>query len=132
VRAGDQLGKIVAGDVLHHLAARLEEVATAGDGAEAKHMVASGAGLDATRAAGIDRDRAADRAGAIAAPEPARVHRLEGELLGVLVEQRGDLVDGRARPSLQHELGRLVHQDAGEARNVELGARLDRVAEAAL
>src|SRR5438270_804664 len=49
VGAGHQLGEVVAGDVLHHLAACLEDLATAADRLEAEEMVARGARLDAAR-----------------------------------------------------------------------------------
>ena len=71
-RAGEALGEVVAGDVLHHAPARLERLAAAGDGLDAEHMVARRARLDAARAAGVRRQHAADRAA------PARPRRRAG------------------------------------------------------
>ena len=51
-RAGEPLGEVVAGDVLHHAAAGLERLAAPGDGLDAEDMVARRARLDPARAAG--------------------------------------------------------------------------------
>ena len=68
VRAGEELHQVVAGDVLHHPAAGLDDLAAAGDGADADQAVAGGAGLDAARTGEIGRGDRADRRLARAMP----------------------------------------------------------------
>ena len=59
---GQHLAHVVAGDVLHHAAARLDGLGAAGHRGDAEEMVARGARLDAARAGKIGRDGAADGA----------------------------------------------------------------------
>ena len=66
--AGQQLAQVVAGDVLHHAAARLDGLGAAGHRGDAEEMVARGAGLDAARAGEIGGERAADACPAPASP----------------------------------------------------------------
>src|SRR3546814_17425214 len=47
VGAAEQLAEVIAGDVLHHAAARLEELAAAGSRDDAEEVVARGARLEA-------------------------------------------------------------------------------------
>ncbi len=82
--------------------------------------------------AGVDGDGAAERAGGVAAPQLGGIHRLEGELLVVLLQQLGDVGHRRAGPRGHHQLGGLVERDAGEAARVDLRRRLDRAPEPAL
>ena len=131
--AGQHLAHVVAGDVLHHAAARLDGLGAAGHRGDAEEMVARGAGLDAARAGQIGRDRAADGALAgRAAEQRAIVHRLEGELLVVLVQQRLDLGQRRAGFGREHQFFRLVQRDAGKPRQIERQVGLARPAEPAL
>jgi hypothetical protein len=53
-----KLGEVVAGDVLHHLAARLEGLAAAVDAAEAQQVIARRAGREAARAGEVAHHRA--------------------------------------------------------------------------
>ena len=91
-RAGEQLGEIVAGDVLHHPAARLEGLAAAVDAAEAQQVIARRTGREAARAGEVAHHRADQRALArLAAEQRAEIGRLEGQHLVALREQRLDL-----------------------------------------
>src|SRR5476649_773839 len=57
----DHLGKIVAGDVLHHLAAGLEGLATAVDAAEAQQVITRRTGGQTPRTGEISGERAYQR-----------------------------------------------------------------------
>ena len=116
-RAGQQLAEIVAGDVLHHAAARLEGLGAARHRREAEEMVARGAGLDPPRPRKVRRERAAERARVRGpAEDRAVIHRLEGELLALALDQRLDLGERRAGPGREHQLLRLVQRHAARAR----------------
>ena len=95
--AGERAAEIVAGDVLHHPAARPDRLAAAIDRLHAEHMIARRAREDAPAAGEIGGDHAADgglrRAEAEHGP---KVDRLEGELLVVLGEHLLDLGERRA------------------------------------
>ena len=60
--AGEQLAQIVAGDVLDHAPARLDQIAAPGHRLHAEEVVARGAGLDPARTGEIAGEHAADRA----------------------------------------------------------------------
>ena len=60
-RAGHQSRDVVAGDVLHHLAAEAQHAAVAGQHARAEHEVAQRTRPGARRAGESRRDRAAER-----------------------------------------------------------------------
>ena len=60
--AGDAARDVVAGDVLHHAATGLDQLAMTGDGAHAEQVVAGRARVDAARAGQIGRESRADRA----------------------------------------------------------------------
>ncbi len=60
---GEQFRQIVAGDVLHHAPAGLEDFAASRDRAHAEREIARRAGLDPPRPGEIDRERAAERRG---------------------------------------------------------------------
>ncbi len=125
--AGQELGQVVAGDVLDHPAAGLEQLAAAGYGADAEHMVAHRARLDPARPGQVAGDHAAQAgAGRRLAEQGAEIGGLEGELLLVLGELRLDLGERRAGLGRQHQLGRLVERDAGMADEAEILRRLDR------
>src|SRR3974390_1078201 len=88
-------------------------------------MIARGAGFDASRAGQIGGDHAAERSLAgLAAKQRAVVHRLEFELLIVLIEQRLDLAKRRASLGREHQLGRLVQPDTGKPGEAERDIRL--------
>ena len=131
--ASQKLAEVVAGNVLHHAAAGFERLAASGNRAEAKEMVAGGAGLDAPWAGEVRRECATDRA-AVGRNAQKRtiVHRLEGKLLTVSRDQRLDLGKRRARPRRQYELGGLVEGDSGKPGNVERGVPLRCAADHAL
>ena len=132
-RAGQQLAEIVAGDVLHHAAARLEGLGAARHRREAEEMIARGAGLDAPRPRKVRRERAAERARVRGpAEDRAVIHRLEGELLALALDQRLDLGERRAGPGREHQLLRLVQRHAGEPGQIERQIGLARAAERAL
>jgi hypothetical protein len=114
-RAGDELGEIIAGDVLHHAPARLHDLAASGDAVKAEKVIARRARLDAARPGRIDRDHAADRRGAGFTAEKQRmIHRLESELLPIGVEQRQDVAQRRAGAGREHQLLRFVERHARE------------------
>ena len=128
-----QLAEVVAGDVLHHPAAGLEDFAAAGHRGEAEEVVACGAGLDPARAGQVRRQRAADGAAAAAAAEDgAIVHRLEGELLALGGDERLDLGKRRTGVRREHQLRGLIERDAGERGEVERQIGLRRPADRAL
>jgi hypothetical protein len=108
-------------------------VIAARHGVDAEEVVARGAGLDAARAGEIACDDAADGAlpGLPAEHRPV-IHRLEGEFLVVLVQKLLDVGERRAGARRQHQFGRLVQRDAGQARQVERDVGLARPADGAL
>ena len=61
VRADEELGQVVAGHVLHDLAAAAHERAVGGDDRESDEEIAHGAVEMAPRAGGVGRDHAAER-----------------------------------------------------------------------
>src|SRR5579884_1869607 len=96
-------------------------------------MIARSAGLDAARPGEIGRDDAAEAALArCAAEQRTVVHRLETELLIVVVEQRLDFGERRAGFGRKHELGRLVERHTGQRGEVERQIGLTRPADGAL
>ena len=132
-RSGHELAQVVAGDVLDHAAARLEFLAAPGHRSEAEEMIARRARPDAARARQIGGEHAADRRLARRPPEQrAVVHRLEGELLRLRVEQVLDLGERRAGARREHQLLGLVKRDAGERGQIERRIDLRGPAERAL
>ena len=117
----EQLAEVVAGDVLHHLAAGLEAVAEARHRMRAEQMVARPARLDPARPGQPRADHAAD------GPEPGRpeqrrgIHRLEGELLVLGIDQRQHVGERCARLHRDDQFVRLVGGDGIERRQVEHG-----------
>ena len=90
--AGEQLAQIVAGDVLHHPPAGLDQIAAPGDRLDAEEVVARGPGLDPARAGQIAGKHAADGAApGLAAQQRSVVRRLECQLLVALGKARLDL-----------------------------------------
>jgi FAD/FMN-containing dehydrogenase len=131
--AGEQLAEVVAGDVLDHAAAGLDQVAAAGHRLHAEQVVARGAGLDAARAGEVAGERTADRAAAgRAAEQRAVVGGLEVEPLVVRGEARLDLGERCAAGGRHHQLLGLVQPDAGEALEGDRMRSGDRAAEGAL
>src|SRR5262249_61217868 len=111
--AGDELAQVVAGDILHHPAARLEGFAAARHRGKTEKMVACGAGLDPARAGEIGGERAADGAAASRALQNRPlVPRLEGELLPAPPPQRLHPPAPGPRPSPEHTLLPLRRRDA--------------------
>ena len=106
-----------------------------GDRRDAEEMVARRAGLQPARAGQIGGEHAAERAvfPAVAAEQRPVIHRLEGKLLVVVVEQLLDL--GERRPGLgrQHQLLRLVERrrrrgpDRSSVMSVWLGRPMPRL-----
>src|SRR5262249_21263049 len=116
-RAGDEPRDVVAGDVLHDTPAELEHAAAAVDQLHAEHEVAQRAGRSAPRAGEPRGDAAAERRG-------AEVRRLERQALAFLPEGGFHFSGRRAAARGQHQLARLVVDDAGVATRVEqLAAR---------
>ena len=131
--AGQELAEVVAGDVLDHAPAGLDQLAAAGHRLHAEQMVARRAGLDPPRPGEVARERAADRALARRPAEHgAVVGRLEGELLLVLGEQHLDRGKRRAGARRHHELRGLVERDPGEAIEAQHASGCDRPPERAL
>ena len=131
--AGKRAAEIVAGDVLHHPAARPDRLAAAVDRLHAEHMIAHRAGEDAPAAGEIGGDHPAD--GAL--PPPEAEHRpeidgLERHFLIVLGQRLLDLADRRAGPGHQHELARLIELNAGEVLGAQHRAILHRAPHLAL
>ena len=114
-RPRQQLAEIVAGDVLHHPAAGLETVAEAGHRMRAEEMIARAAGLDAAGTGEPRADHAADGAVAGRAQQRGSVHRLEGELLVLGIDQRLHVGERGPRLHRDDELVRLVGGDGIEA-----------------
>jgi hypothetical protein len=127
------LAHVVAGDVFHDAATRLDGFAAPGHRRDAEKMVARGARLDTARTGEIGRDGAAD--GALArrkAKQRAVIHRLEGELLVIFIEQGFDFGQRRTGAGGQHQFGRLIERDAGKPRQVERHVGLAGAADGAL
>ena len=124
--ARQQLAEVVAGDVLHHPPAGLEDLALAVDGKRAQEMVARRARLWAARAGEIAGQHAAQgplpRRPAV---ERAQIRRLEGQHLALFRQRLLDLGQARAGASGQHQLLRLIEADAGEMRQIETLAAVD-------
>ena len=80
-RAGQAASEVVAGDVLHHPAARLDISPRPLTAFDAEQMVARRAGKDAPAAGDVGGDHPADRAlaGAVA-KHGAEIDRLEGSI----------------------------------------------------
>jgi len=112
-RAGNEARHVVAGDVLHHLAAEAERLAAAVDQLYAEHEIAQRAGAGAPRAGQAGRDAAADRG------PGAEVGRLEGETLAVRLEPFFQFRKRSAAASRHHQLGRLIRDDAAIAASIE-------------
>ena len=86
------------GDVLHHAAAGLEDLAAAVDGAHAQQMVARRAGADAARAGDVGGEHAADRALAgLAADQRPELDGLERQHLAAVGEIGLDLAAAACR-----------------------------------
>ena len=130
--AGQQLGEIVAGDVLHHLAARLEGLAASVDAAEAQQVIARRTGRQPPRPGEISHD-GADQCPLPGFPAEQRpeVGRLEGQHLVALRQQRLDLADRRASTQRDHQLLRGVIDDAAQAGEIEDLAAAHRPSEGA-
>ena len=125
--------EIVAGDVLHHPSAGLDDLAPAIDRRHAENVIARRAGKDAPTARVIGGDHAADRGLARAVAEHGpKIDRLEGERLIALGEKLLDLADRRSGLDHEHELARLVKRNADQALGRDHGAGMHRAPELAL
>ncbi len=116
-RAAHQSRHVVAGDVLHHLAAESEQLAASVDAAHAEHEVA--------RRTGIGTPRAGHRAGDSAAERRRRraPRRLEAEHLPAGGQQRLDLGERRAGARGQHQFGGFPRDDAAVRGDVQASRR---------
>ena len=108
-RARHQLGQVIAGDVLHHLAAAGGDGAIRQNDGDADDEVANAAVAQAQRPAVIGRDHAADGC----ALRPQRVQR---KPLPVRGERALQLRDGDSGPDGDRHIAGRVLQDAVEAR----------------
>ncbi|VTU13000.1 hypothetical protein SRS16CHR_00239 [Variovorax sp. SRS16] len=108
--AGEQARDVVAGDVLHDLAAEGEHFAAAVDEGGAQHVVAHGARAGARGAAEAGGDHAADGAGA----RGAEARGLEGQALATGSEGGFEFGQGRAGARGDDEFAGFVAGDAGE------------------
>ena len=118
--AREQLGEIVAGDVLHHLAAGFEDLPASVDAAEAQQVIPRGAGGKPPRAREIAHH------GADQCPLPgflaeqwSEIRRFEGQHLVALRQQRLDVAHRRAGAQGHHQLLGCVVDDAADAGKVE-------------
>ena len=130
--ARQQLAEVVAGDVLHHLAAGLETVAEARHRVRAEQMIARPARLDPARPGEAGGDHAADGAGSGRAEQRRGIDGLEGELLVLGVDQRHHVGQRRAGLHRDDQLVRLVGGDGVERRQVEHRIGRHRLADLAL
>ncbi len=133
VRAGHQLREIVAGDVLHHPPAGLEDLAKSAHGFETEEVIARRALANAARPREIASEHAAQsRRLVVGAEQRAPIAGLESEHLTRAIERRFDLAERRRRAGGQHQLRRLVIANARERAEIEHMRQLQRPAEAAL
>ena len=119
VGAGHELGEVVAGDVLHHLAAGLEHLAAAVDRVEAEQVVARRPGLDPPRAgevAGRRRRRSSAGAPACRAARASRAARRRASAGAPPAPPRSPSSGVAARGG-EHQLGRLVARRCRESRD---------------
>ena len=132
-RAGERARQVVAGDVLHHAAAGMKDLAAPGDRVHAEHMIARRPVLQPLGAGKVGGDDAAERAlpRRIAEQRPV-VEGIEGKLLVLRRQLRLDLGDGRAGQRGKDQFLGLVELDAGKARHVEQMAGLHRAPDGAL
>ena len=120
--AGVRACQVVARDVLHHLTAEAQHPAVTREHAHAEHVVAQRSGPGARRTGESAGDRAADRGRA------APGGRFERQALAASREQRLDVAQRRAGPCREHELARVVGDDAAVPGDLERLA-VDRSAE---
>ena len=125
--------QVEAGDVLHHAAAGLEDLAAAVDRPHAQQVVARRADADAPRAGQVGGEDAAD--GGLRRPRRRRaarkLDRLERQHLPARGERVLDLRQRRAGARRHHHLARLVERDAAQALGRHAGRRVHRPADAA-
>ena len=112
-RSGENARDVVAGDVLHHLAAERQQLAAAVQQARAEQVVANAADGGARRSGQACGDHAADGRAA------AEMRRLERQALSLLSERRFELIERGAAARGHDELGRLVARNARQAGHVE-------------
>ncbi len=110
--AGHQPRNIVAGDVLHDLAAEIEHLASAVDQLDAQHEVTHRPRLLPARPGKPGGDAAANR-------RTGKTRRLEGQHLAFFGQRRLDLGERRAAFGGDVKLGRLVGNDAVVARHIK-------------
>jgi hypothetical protein len=113
---GQQARHVVAGHVLHHLAAEGEHFALPVHQVGAEHEDAHRAAAGAARARQAARNRAAERGA------DAEVRRLEGQHLAAFRQRRFDVRQRRATARRDDKFGWLVIDDAG------IGARVEDIA----
>ena len=114
------------------LPAGLEAVAEAGHRMRAEQMIAGAAGLDAARTGEPGADHAADGAVAGRAEQRGSIHRLEGELLVLGIDQRLHVGKRRAGLHRDDQLVRLVGRDGVQRRQIEHRIGRHRLADRAL
>ena len=98
----------------------------------AEQMIARAAGLDAAGTGQPRADHAADGAVAGHAQQRGGVHRLEGELLVLGIDQRLHVGERGTRLHRDDQLVRLVGGDGVQRRQVEHGVGRHRMADRAL
>src|SRR5690606_1577672 len=123
--AAEQLGEIVARDVLHHAAAGLDGLAAPGGGAEAEKMIPRRALADPAGASHVAPKQTADRpASRCSAPKGGPISWFEGQLLVSLRKRRADLGQRRSSARGKDQFLGLVERDAAQAAHVEGGCCL--------
>ena len=110
---GHEAGDVVAGDILHHLAAKAQDLRPPGEDTGAEDEVARRAGIGPCRAREAAGDGPPQRR---PRPEP---RGLEGQLLAVLGQRGLDGVQGGPCAGGDHQLLGLVVDDAEVAADVQ-------------
>src|SRR6185437_147386 len=104
--ARDEARQIVAGDVLHDLAAEAQDLAASVDDARAEHEIARGPRVGAARTGKVRRDRPAEGG------RGAEMRRLEREHLALFGQQRFEFGQRRAGPRGEDQFFGMVVDDA--------------------
>ena len=115
--AGHRPGHVVAGHVLHHLAAETQQIATAVDHPQTEHEIPHAAHRCPPRARQASRHAAAHRAAR------GETRRLEGQHLPLPGQQRLEFGKRRAGAHRHHQLGGFIIDDAAAGPGVERLAR---------
>ena len=119
--AAEQARDIVAGDILHHLAAEVQDLAVVAEQLHAEHMVADGA------AEGPGGSAVADCHGAAEAGVVGITRKVRRQLLPALGQYLLDLAQRGAGAGAQGQFGGLVIDDAPVPRQLQ-ALRLGKIA----